>query len=145
MSKKIKKSKKKKSPLKKRNTARFANNKAKGAHQELSSYTVSYEPIEDSSLPEKLENELKYIFEQCQVDPGSIIDRLIELIEEYPHIPRLYNFISVAYSNLGNKKKTKHWILENYKKNPDYLFAKLGYAEICLEEGQCIRKETFFI
>lgn len=139
MSKKTKKSKKKKFSLKKRNTARFANNKAKGAHQELSSYTISYDPIDEpigeSSLPEKLENELGYIFEKCQTDPGPIIDRLIELIEEYPHIPTLYNFISVAYSNLGNQKKAKHWVLENYKKNSDYLFAKLGYAEICLNEG----------
>jgi hypothetical protein len=59
---------------------------------------------------------------------SKIIDRLILLIEKYPDVPQLKNFLSVAYVNsnkIGKAREVNHWII---KEHPDYLFGKLNLA-----------------
>jgi tetratricopeptide (TPR) repeat protein len=99
------------------------------------SYEITDEPLEDSSIPKEVQDEIENIFEKTQKSPNAIIGRLEELIKKYPKVPQLYNFISVAYSNLNDKGKSKYYAEKNYQNNPDYLFAKLNYAEICMIEG----------
>ena len=56
------------------------------------------------------------------------IEKLILLIEKYPSVPQLKNFLSVAYRNSGKMEKARevnHWII---KEHPDYLFGKLNLA-----------------
>jgi len=48
----------------------------------------------------------------------------------------LYNYLSVAYSLAGQREKSEAVSQENYRRNPDYLFARLNYAEICLAKGE---------
>jgi len=99
------------------------------------SYRITDEPLKKSAIPEEIESEMENIFEQSKKSPGKIIERLKELIRKYPHVPQLYNYISVAYSNLGDNEKLKYYVEKNYQNNPGYLFAKLNYAEICMMEG----------
>lgn len=56
------------------------------------------------------------------------IEKLIILIEKYPRVPQLKNYLSVAYMNSGKMEKARevnHWII---KEHPDYLFGKLNLA-----------------
>ncbi len=58
----------------------------------------------------------------------KIIKRLLGLIEKYPHVPHLKNFLMIAYSNSRNEKKAvevNHWLI---REHPDYLFGKLNLA-----------------
>ena len=58
----------------------------------------------------------------------KIIERLILLIEKYPQVPHLKNYLSVAYKNTGKMEKAvelNRWLL---KEHPDYLFGKLNLA-----------------
>ncbi len=58
----------------------------------------------------------------------KIIERLIQLIEKYPHVPNLKNYLSVAYMNsnqIDKAREVNHWIV---KEHPDYLFGKLNMA-----------------
>ncbi|MFH2044247.1 MAG: hypothetical protein ABIK92_03760 [Pseudomonadota bacterium] len=100
------------------------------------SYEITDEPIDDSSIPEEVQDELEDLFVRIQKAPESTIDRLDELISKYPKVPQLYNYISVAYSNLNDTEKSRQYAEKNYNNNPDYLFAKLNYAEICMTEGK---------
>jgi len=50
------------------------------------------------------------------------------------NIPVLYNYLSVAYSRAGQREKSEAVARENYRRNPDYLFARLNYAELCLDK-----------
>jgi tetratricopeptide (TPR) repeat protein len=99
------------------------------------SYEITNAPIEDKTIPEEIRDDLADIYKKCQKSPVSVIDRLKELIEKYPNVPKLYNFISIAYSNLNDKEKAKWYVIKAYENNPDYLFAKLNYAEICMADG----------
>jgi len=51
-------------------------------------------------------------------------------------MPMLYNYLSVAYSVAGQYEKAQALAEENYRRYPDYLFARLNYAEICLAGGE---------
>jgi hypothetical protein len=58
----------------------------------------------------------------------NIIERLTNLIIQYPNAPQLKNFLSVAYNIRGNRKKAieiNQWALTEH---PDYLFGKLNLA-----------------
>ncbi len=47
-----------------------------------------------------------------------------------------YNYRSVAYSRLGDVESRDAVALECCEKFPDYLFGRVNYAQICLENGE---------
>jgi tetratricopeptide (TPR) repeat protein len=50
-------------------------------------------------------------------------------------MPILYNFLSIAYSTAGQIEQAEVVTKENYRQNPDDLFARVNYAEFCLAKG----------
>jgi len=74
----------------------------------------------------ELSRQMKSIYFQAQKGGSKVIERMIHLVEKYPHVPQLKNYLSAAYINSGNIKKARevnHWILNEH---PDYLFGKLN-------------------
>jgi tetratricopeptide (TPR) repeat protein len=105
---------------------------------QLVEYEITSEPMLDrwyKHLPEHLKDAMDRLHSEAQRHPQKAIPELVDLIQKYPNIPMLYNFLSVAYSQAGDREKAKEVVLENYRRNPDYLFARLNYAEICRLEG----------
>lgn len=86
------------------------------------------------TVPDELEGELEQLYYQLQEAPQLAAERLTELINKYPDVPKLYNFISVAYSQLGDREKSKSYVMRNYELNPENLFERLNYAEFCIVE-----------
>ena len=104
----------------------------------LSSIKVTYDPIEsegERNLPAAAIAQLEALHDLCQTKPNQAIQPLEELKQRYPGIPRIYNYLCAAYMTAGETAKANEIILENYRLNPDYLFAKLNYAGLCLQEG----------
>ena len=125
MSKKRKK--RKKHPLKQRKDLKYL------------SYIITDEPIEDKHskrIPKKIRDHLDQIYGEMNSRPRKVIPQLTHYIEKYPNVPILYNYLCVAYGRIGDFKNLESAALENYKRNPDYLFAKLNYAEIYLRNGE---------
>jgi tetratricopeptide (TPR) repeat protein len=104
----------------------------------ITEYEITSEPIQDRFY-KRLSRSVKDAFErlhyESQSQPRKAIPELLEWIEKYPQLPMLYNYLSVAYSMAGQYDKMEAVVLENYRRNPDYLFARLNYAEICLKKG----------
>jgi tetratricopeptide (TPR) repeat protein len=67
-------------------------------------------------------------------DPRAAVAELRTWIEREP-IPLFFNWLSAAYSALGQTEALEGVIRENYQRNPHYLFARLNYAELCLRDG----------
>lgn len=98
-------------------------------------YEITSEPMPDSRykrLPGRVKDAFERLHSEAQEQPHKAIPELLELIEKYPHMPMLYNYLSVAYSRSGQREKEEEAIQENYRRNPDYLFARLNYAQLCL-------------
>ena len=101
----------------------------------LLQYEITYDPIEDhtiDNLPSHVQKEIDKLYYMIHKHPKQAIPRLRELLNEYPHIPKLYNFLSGAYALVSETTKADALTQELYEKYPDYLFAKIQYAELCL-------------
>jgi tetratricopeptide (TPR) repeat protein len=100
---------------------------------------VSYDSLEnpmEASCPKDIQIRLDDLFQQVMKTPESTIEELEKIKREHPNAFRAYNYLAIAYSKLGQNDKATAIACENYKNNPDYLFAKLNYAEICMEKGE---------
>ncbi len=104
----------------------------------VSSYEITDSPLKnnENKFSKADQKKVNAIFEILITNPEQAIEKLLALKERYPQAPVLYNYLSMAYSKIGNQKATCKLVLENYLINPDYLFAKINYAQICLEKGE---------
>jgi tetratricopeptide (TPR) repeat protein len=110
-------------------------------------YEITYEPILDRQyrrLPKKVKDSIERLHESVQNQPREAIPELLEWIEKYPNVPLFYNYLSSAYSRSGQHEKAEEMIRENYQRNPDYLFARLHYGELCLTKGDYDRIPELF-
>lgn len=102
-----------------------------------SAYQITFHAIVDQKLqklPEEIQKEFEGLLATNRKEAETVIDRLLELKELYPKVPLIYNYISVAYGFLDTKKQ-KQSIFENYQHNPQYLFARCHYGQLCLREN----------
>jgi len=102
-------------------------------------YRITSEPIRDrvyDQLPSAVQDEIQRLHALSQKKPRAAIPELIIAIEQYPQLPLLFNYLSVAYSGIGEYKKAEAVVLENSRRHPDYLFARLNHAEFCLLRGE---------
>jgi tetratricopeptide (TPR) repeat protein len=104
----------------------------------VTEYEITSSPIEDrryKRLPRHVKDAFDRLQYSAQWRPREAIPELLEWIKRYPDIPVLYNYLSVAYSRAGQREKSEAAVRENNQRNPDYLFARLNYAEVCLAKG----------
>ncbi len=76
----------------------------------------------------ELFRQLGNLHQSAQKGGSRVIEKLINLIGKYPHVPHLKHYLSVAYISSGNIKKGRevnHWTLNEH---PDYLFGRLNLA-----------------
>ena len=101
-----------------------------------SEFSVTYDPIKDfDPVPVKIQEELERLYHLVHRNPQNAIAPLKALIEKY-HDKRAYNYLSLAYLKLERFDDAKKIVYESYEKHPEYLFAKINYAELCLQEGK---------
>ena len=101
-------------------------------------YDITDEPLDNRAikkLPAQVQARIDDLYELAQHDLTQAIPELERLITTYPHIPTFYNYLSIAYLQSGNQEKTEAWVQEAYRRHPQYLFAKINYANLCLQKG----------
>ena len=105
-------------------------------------YEITTSPMQDRRyrrLPRQVKDAIDRLHHAAQLRPRRAIPELLDLIDRYPRIPVLYNYLSVAYSASGQNEKAEAVARENYRRHPDYLFARLNYAELCLGKGEYVQ------
>ncbi len=86
---------------------------------------VTYEPLGLGTIPEEV-----VVWHQA-VDLGQLDNAIVELeafLKKYPDHPVLLNWLSNFYQFGGHQEKAFSLMILNYKKNPEYLFARCNYA-----------------
>lgn len=114
----------------------------------LNQYDILFEPIQEDEyayfVPPEIVDALEEIFYFVNEKPLEAIDRLNPLREKYPEYPRIYNYLARAYLLVGESEKVTEVIEENYRRNPEYLFAKVNYADMCLQEDSIEKIPAIF-
>jgi tetratricopeptide (TPR) repeat protein len=100
-------------------------------------YEVVYDRMDapgHARLPQEIRDAFPRLRDLVLHDPRAAVTELRGWIEREP-LPMFYNWLSGAYSALGDIDSAEGVILENYRRNPTYLFARANYAELCLRDG----------
>jgi tetratricopeptide (TPR) repeat protein len=102
------------------------------------SYEITWEPLTnlpENKLPPKLAAQVDRLYHHLQSHPRDAIVELNDLIERYPDCPKLFNFLGAAYLSIGNIERAEQIARDSYDRFPNYLFAKLIYADLCVSRG----------
>lgn len=116
--------------------------------QNLFAFTITKEPLPDplvDRLPSSARRRFHAIAHAAYYEGDSrCIAQIEEFLKEYPHLPKLYNFLASLYMNNGDKEKGAAVIQEMYAKFPRYLFAKIAYTKFCMASGRIHEFEKIF-
>jgi tetratricopeptide (TPR) repeat protein len=102
-------------------------------------YDVTDEPLDNRDikrLPSQVQERIDDLYELAQHEPTQAIPELERLVMTYPHIPTFLNHLSIAYLAAGDQEQATAMVREAYRRHPQYLFAKVNYANLCLQQGE---------
>jgi len=102
-------------------------------------YDITDESLENRDikrLPAQVQARIDDLYELAQRDPRQAIPELERLVTTYPHIPTFANHLSIAYLAAGDQEQAIAMVREAYRRHPQYLFAKVNYANLCLQHGE---------
>lgn len=106
---------------------------------EIDGFVITFEDTNDSLRKVFSTNEQKKfqdLLHEAQIYPKIAYPKALAWHAEVNDIKELDNLIT--YLHLQNKQETKaeDLILASFKKYPDYLFAKINYADQCLRKNK---------
>jgi len=103
-------------------------------------YEITDDPIREpvyERLPQSVKDQLDELYhERIFQKPKEAIAVLQTLIERYPDVPQIYNFLHTAYQKLGDQENCQRVLKETLERFPDYLFGRMAYALDCLQRGE---------
>ena len=102
---------------------------------QIGKYTIFYENSEKNLLKYFSKEEAKLFAElvqNVQIYPKTFYQETLLWKEKHPNNPLVDNLLAFIYLQNKEKEKAEKLIEESYKKYPDYLFAKINYADQCL-------------
>ncbi|MFH1121887.1 MAG: DUF1186 domain-containing protein [Bacteroidota bacterium] len=65
-----------------------------------------------------------------------VVEKMTNLVRQYPHIPMFKNYLMVAYRLHGNRLKADELNERIIQEHPDYLFGKLNQANGFIDRGE---------
>jgi tetratricopeptide (TPR) repeat protein len=104
----------------------------------LLNYEITSEPMNEPGVesPPELEAEKAELYEMMTAAPHEAIPRLERLIEQYPAIPSLKNWLMVAYQQAGRRADSDAMSERAWREHPDYLFGRIARAYDYLNRGE---------
>lgn len=114
----------------------------------VSQYEITDEKLPDSEidhLPEWLRKELSKMRTKIKTNDeiSACITQLENWIKEFPNSKVLSNFLCSAYKQ-SSSPKFGTFVRKNYKKFPDYLFARIEYADYCVRHNKLEKVKKIF-
>ena len=110
----------------------------------LVEFEITDEPIDDPLMRKLPRHDQDRILDAGdRVREGAVdqVDILERLVEEFPDIPKVYNYLAAAYRNAGLDAKIEELVERTYRRFPDYLFGVTNYVHELLRKDR-IREAT---
>lgn len=103
------------------------------------SYDITFGKLDvrpDPALDSLTDDERAAIYDQMKRGSPECIERLKQLIEQYPDAPTAHNWLYNALSTAGRDAEADQIIRRAFERFPDYLFAHLGLVQHLLYKRQ---------
>ncbi len=108
----------------------------------LVSYEITDEPMEEEDAeptPPTFAADVEGLYDHLRDAPASTVGRLEVLVQRYPKIPSLKNWLSVAYIAAGRVAEADAVADVLVRDHPGYLFGRLAVADRHLRAGDLDR------
>ncbi len=106
---------------------------------EVASFEITKEALPDprvDALPDADRERFLDVSEGLYDRPRRLVADIEDLIRRYPHIPKLYNHLAIAYQDAGRRDDADRIFHQTYELFPEYLFGRAAYAQICMRDGE---------
>lgn len=116
---------------------------------DMITYKVTTSPLPDGPEYVRLPKSVKDIISSIDRNmlnnnPEEVISLLEPLIERYPNIPHMHNYLYVCYTILNDFSKSEQILDKILIRFPDYLFGLTAKAEIYLKRGESDKIPALF-
>lgn len=74
------------------------------------------------------------LYALAQKSPRKAKKEVESFYQSHPNHPEVLNLLTFVYLSRRRLRKANRLIVENYEKNPDYIFARINYADLCLRK-----------
>lgn len=105
--------------------------------KKIESYQVIYEPKPTpglATLSQTERCEYDRLYQEALKAPKATLPSIQAFREKHPTLPEIENLLAVVYLYLRDIRQVETLIQESYQKFPDYLFARINYADQCLRK-----------
>lgn len=110
-------------------------------------YRISFDAMQ-VSLKEKLkEDELKKyleLLEAVQKKPRSVYSEVKTFGEKHSDVAEVINLLTFAHIQNHRIAEAEKLIEDTYQKHPEYLFARINYADQCIRKKKLEMVEELF-
>ena len=108
--------------------------------KKIDNYFICYEPMQTPGLALLDEHERKeynHLYEKALTAPKEMLPAIEEFRNKHQDLPEIENLLALVYLYLKQIDKVEQLIEQSYHRFPNYLFARINYADQCLR-----RKKT---
>lgn len=84
------------------------------------------------------------LYDHASKNPKRAKKEVEAFLQRHPHHPEVMNLLTYLYVSFRKMRKATHLIEENYRHNPDYLFAKINFADLCLRKKKAHKIPEIF-
>lgn len=107
------------------------------SHLEINGHVVTYE--ENLSALEKhlstdKQKQFQTLLHEAQISPKKTYAKALSWQKNNPSTPESDNLITYLHLQNGEIKKAEELIKASFEQHPNYLFAKINYADQCLRQ-----------
>ena len=101
-------------------------------------FEVTDEPVLEAAqpMPADIAAEYQQLVKLAELASPAAVARLEMLADRHPEAAVLNNLLAAAYSRQGRMREALSVVEKNYRLAPDYLFARIQYAQLCLVAGR---------
>ena len=94
-------------------------------------------------IPDAISEQMRDLHTQALKGNVQIIKKLEKLIEKYPRVPVLYNYLSLAYMQHKNFKKGEQINESMLKRFPDYSLGRINQAVLHIIRSEFDKAEEY--
>jgi tetratricopeptide (TPR) repeat protein len=91
------------------------------------------------ALPPEVQEQSRNLYELAMSHPHKGIARLETLVDQYPPVPALKNWLAVAYLQAGRQAEADAMEERIWREHPDYFFGRISRAYRCMNDGELDR------
>lgn len=108
-------------------------------------YQITWDPLDDGTAPPELQSQLAGLYEASRHRPDrALAERLRQLVQRYPDVPILKNYLMTTYTLTGQKSRADEVLNQTLKQHPRYLLGLVNKANQLLMKDDTAGVENLF-